>query len=261
MMKDSKIGWTTHSWNPWGWVCNKVSEGCKNCYMFAMAARFHKENPATRSPEWREQESARELRSFRLGDVIFVNSMSDTYSERVPDEYIERVHQTVQANHDKVFLLLTKRPERALALADQLVWPKNLWVGTSVEMEKHIHRLDTLLQLPTRNFFVSAEPLLEALPSLYWYLQPNSTDGKCIEWVIVGGESGRNRRLFDKEWARDIQWMCGEFETPFFFKQGSDAVSGQDRDLDGRTWDETPDWSKYVDDNPTQMMLSDIIPF
>ena len=31
MGKDTEIGWTDHSWNPW-WGCTKVSPGCANCY-------------------------------------------------------------------------------------------------------------------------------------------------------------------------------------------------------------------------------------
>ncbi|MCB2179467.1 phage Gp37/Gp68 family protein [bacterium] len=39
MVKNSKIEWTDHTFNPW-WGCVKVSEGCKNCYAETMANRF-----------------------------------------------------------------------------------------------------------------------------------------------------------------------------------------------------------------------------
>jgi len=41
MGQDSKIQWTTHTWNPWR-GCTKVSPGCANCYAEAMSKR----NPA-----------------------------------------------------------------------------------------------------------------------------------------------------------------------------------------------------------------------
>lgn len=260
MAKNSHIGWTDHTWNPWGWVCNKVSAGCKNCYMFALAERWNRPNPATEKPVWRDK-AYDELRKMPKQSVVFVNSMSDTYHERVPVHYIENVHLAAESHYDKIFLLLTKRPERALELADRLVWPRNLWIGTSIESEAVMPRLDALLKLPTRNFFVSAEPLLSEIPSLYWYLQCDSSTGNRIGWVIVGGESGKGRRPFDKAWADDIRWMCNEWKVPFFFKQGSAFKSGEDRELDGHTYDETPDWFDYCGEHIKVKIGEDNIPF
>lgn len=244
MAKNSHIGWTNDTWNPWGHACTKISQGCKNCYMFAHAKKYGEPDPATQAFVWRERADG-ELRSFGPGRVIFVNSMSDTYHENAPYQLILRIHQAAVAHPDKVFLLLTKRPHRALALADRLPWPDNIWVGTSIENDAVSGRLDDLLKLPTDNLFVSCEPLLGQVDILGFYLRPDPQTGKHLRWVIAGGESGLDRRPLNKNWIRTIRNFCQAFDVPFFYKQGSDIFAGNDRLLDGREWNETPDWAEY----------------
>jgi protein gp37 len=41
MAENSKIEWTTHTFNPW-WGCTKVSEGCKFCYAETLSNRYGK---------------------------------------------------------------------------------------------------------------------------------------------------------------------------------------------------------------------------
>lgn len=253
MAKDSHIGWTDDTWNPWGWVCNRVGKGggCDNCYMFTMADRFGKSDPATTDPLWRNAANA-ELEKMGSNRVIFVNSMSDTYHRRVPFEYTKRIHDAAVQHRDKVFLILTKRPHRALEMADKLQWPRNLWIGTSIARKQDIHRLQPLVEMPTCNVFVSAEPLLE---SVAYEIQPFVAS--LIKWLIVGGESGPNYRAFDKQWAAELRDVSLLYSVPFFFKQGSAFKSGQDRILHGRTWEQTPDWSHYTSDQPEQMRMFD----
>lgn len=40
-----------------------------------------------------------------------------------------------------------------------------------------------------------------------------------VDWVIVGGESGRNARPMHPEWARSIRNQCESAGVPLFFKQ------------------------------------------
>lgn len=229
-MGKTSIEWADKSLNYYTWKCNKVSEGCKNCYMMVQAKRYGKDPVG--APEWREN-ALKEYHRLQPGDIVFVNSMSDTYHESVPFEWIERIHNLAAEKPEAIFLLLTKRPERALELAPRLQWPANLWIGTSVELSKYLHRIDTLLQIPATGHFLSAEPLLESL-DLSSYLKSG------LGWVILGAESGNNRRPFDLQWARDTRDQCVAAGIPYLFKQGGHFKSGQERVLDGRTWDETP---------------------
>lgn len=242
-MGKTNIGWTDYSLNFYTWDCTKVSAGCQNCYMMSMAQRYGK--PMAGRPQWRGKNAYKELFSIPAGSRVFVNDMSDTYHEAVPAEWIHHIHNAAAyLRPDLTFLLLTKRPERAYGMRDLLVWPKNLWLGTSVESEGCLWRLDYLLKTPAAGHFLSAEPLLGPLPSLWPYLWPvwywTATKSTRLDWVIVGAESGSNRRSFDKLWARGIRMMCTEAHVPFFFKQGSAFKPGQDRLLDGREWNETP---------------------
>ena len=118
----------------------------------------------------------------------------------------------------------------------------SVWIGTSVEENKTIHRLDSLIQFynaPGR--FVSAEPLLSALVRIENYLKPLDW-AVPVNWVIAGGESGANRRaeLWNLDNVRHLRDACIKYGVPFMYKQGLHFKSGQDRILDGRTWDETP---------------------
>ena len=237
-MAKTGIEWADNSLNFYNWDCTRVSPGCKNCYMMAMANKFNR--PMTGHPQWRGAKAYKELKAIEPGAVVFVNSMSDTYHESVPVAWIHGIHNAATyLRPDVIFLLLTKRPERALALSDYLSWPKNLWIGTSVETPEYLWRLDYLLQIPAVGHFISAEPLLDSLTELRPYLYP-TPQRKGLGWVILGGESGDKRRMFKQDWAREVRDLCVKAKVPFLFKQGSALYPGQDRLLDKREWNEAP---------------------
>ena len=80
--------------------------------------------------------------------------------------------------------------------------------------------------------FLSIEPLLEDL---------GAVDLRGIDWVIVGGESGRRARPMNAEWVRGLRDQCRRARVPFFFKQwGGTRKHETGRLLDGRTWDQFP---------------------
>ena len=60
-----------------------------------------------------------------------------------------------------------------------------------------------------------------------------------IDWVIVGGESGRKARPMDEWWAWDIKQQCEEQEVLFFFKQwGGKNKKKAGRELAGNTYND-----------------------
>jgi protein gp37 len=128
--------------------------------------------------------------------------------------------------------VLTKRSLRLLRTAGQLEWPPNLWMGVSVENAAVISRVGHLREVPATVRFLSCEPLLGPLDGI---------DLGGIGWVIAGGESGRDYRPMQLEWARGIRDACQDAEVPFFFKQwGGRTPKALGRSLDGRIWDEMP---------------------
>ncbi len=230
----SSIEWTEATWNPVT-GCDKISPGCKYCYAEVMAKRLvamgmHRYRDGfdvTLQPDLVDLP----LR-WRTPRTIFVNSMSDLFHRDVPDEYIRSIFATMQKAHWHTFQVLTKRSDRLRELGATLTWPKNVWMGVSVEDRKRTARIADLVAVPAQVRFLSVEPMLEAIPDL-------PLDG--IHWVIVGGESGRTPRPINKDWVCDVRDQCQKAGVAFFFKQwGGKNKKRAGRDLEGRTWDEMP---------------------
>lgn len=130
------------------------------------------------------------------------------------------------------YQVLTKRAERLLELHEHLTWTDNIWMGVSVEDERVKSRIDFLRQTNARTKFLSCEPLIGPLANM-------NLEG--INWVIVGGESGRKARPIDEQWVWDIKQQCQESGVAFFFKQwGGVNKKKSGRLLGDRTYDEMP---------------------
>jgi protein gp37 len=163
--------------------------------------------------------------------MIFVNSMSDVFHEQMPITYLRQIFEVIEAAEQHTFQVLTKRHERLVELAPLLPWPRNLWMGVSVENQKYAHRVDFLRRVPAAVRFLSCEPLLGPLQ-----LQ---LDG--IDWVITGGESGPKYRPIEADWVRSIRDQCGTAGVAFFHKQwGGPNPKSRGRELDGRVHSDMP---------------------
>jgi protein gp37 len=164
--------------------------------------------------------------------MIFVNSMSDLFHERIPEEFLQQVFAVMVEAEQHTFQILTKRHERLAELAPSLPWPPNVWMGVSIENRRYVKRADYLRQVPAAVRFISAEPLLGPLEGL------DLTD---IDWLIAGGESGTGYRPVRIDWLRELRDRCLEQRVAYFFKQwGGVRSKAGGRELDGRTWDELP---------------------
>lgn len=187
---------------------------------------------------------------------IFVNSMSDLFHREVPDEFIAEVFAVMACAPQHTFQVLTKRPKRMqsllgsdsfwlsvdLAILSRVrvkawstvwqdegqcrpgAWLSNVWLGVSVESDRYTYRVDHLRETPAAVRFVSAEPLLGALPSL------DLTD---VDWLVVGAESGPAARFMYVEWVHDLKEMAAAAGTKLFVKQLSSGNSRPVKDLAG----------------------------
>jgi protein gp37 len=234
LAQNSRIEWTEATWNPVT-GCSKISDGCQNCYAERLAHRL------------KAMGNKRYLNGFQVTlhhdlldlplrwkepKMIFVNSMSDLFHEKVPVSFIKAVFKTMEKANWHTFQILTKRSKRLLKLAPKLPWPSNVWMGVTVEGEKYISRISDLQQVPATVKYLSIEPFITPISDL-------STDG--IDWVIVGGESGPTSRIMKADWVRSIRDKCLKEQIPFFFKQwGGKNKRKTGRRLDGRTWDNYP---------------------
>lgn len=164
--------------------------------------------------------------------MIFVNSMSDLFHERVPLAFVHRVFEVMVECERHVFQILTKRHERLVELAPMLPWPENVWMGVSIENRRWVERADALRAVPASVRFISAEPLLGPLDGL---------DLTGIHWLIAGGESGPRYRPVHLEWLRQLRDDAARAGVPFFFKQwGGVRPKTGGRALDGREYSEMP---------------------
>ena len=239
-MKDTKIRWCDHTWNPMS-GCSHVSPGCDHCYAEAIATspRFGTAFPQGFTPTYKPHR-LREPRKLQPGRV-FVNSMSDVFHEDFTAEQIDSVMDVMVEQDQHDYLVLTKRPKamarhvrRWLRERGLESVPEHVWLGTSIESDRYVWRADHLRALPVAVRFLSCEPLITALPSL-------DLDG--IAWVIVGGESGNGShdyRPMDHDWAPDLRDRCAEAGVPFYFKQSAGYRTETGLDLDGRRHEDFP---------------------
>lgn len=234
MAQNSGIEWTQATWNPTT-GCTKVSPGCLNCYAARMAQRLKAMGQRNYQNGFQltcHEEMLKVPLSWRKPRRVFVDSMSDLFHDAVPEEFILKVFNVMEAARQHTFQVLTKRADRLAALAPRLPWPSNAWMGVSVETAQYASRITKLREVPAAVRFLSLEPLLGPLPNL-------DLDG--IHWVIVGGESGPGARVMHPDWVREIRDTCVASGVPFFFKQwGGTQKKLAGRLLDGRTWDEMP---------------------
>ena len=235
----SKIEWTDATWNPIR-GCTKISPGCKHCYAERFAERF-------RGVEGHPFEQGFDLRLVpeKLADplkwseprMIFVNSMSDLFQDKVPVNFISKVTSTMTLANWHTYQVLTKRSRRMKELLSaqlqKCAEEKHIWWGVSVEDKKYgIPRIADLQATPAAVRFLSVEPLLEDLGRIPL---------KGISWVIVGGESGPGARPMKEEWVISIKEQCADEGVPFFFKQwGGVHKKVRGRSLRGRTYDGFP---------------------
>lgn len=235
MSAQTSIEWTNSTWNPTT-GCTKISDGCDNCYAERFAERwrgvpgnyFQNGFDLELRPAMLDRPAA-----WRGRRLIFVNSMSDLFHAKVPDQYIDRVFDRMERIDRHVYQVLTKRPERLRRYTSKRYHnrpiPRQLWFGVSVESNKYAWRVDMLRDVAAEVRFLSIEPMIDSVDRVTF-------DG--IAWVIVGGESGPRRRPMDPDWVRDVRDRCAEQKIAFFFKQWHKAHTG--RELDGRTWDGMP---------------------
>jgi len=272
MVENTKIEWATHTWNPW-MGCTKVSPACDHCYAEElMDTRYGRvrwgagESRARTSPQtWngpRKWNLA--AQAARRIDTVFCLSLGDIWDSEVDPAWREDAFEVMDHTPNLLYLLLSKRIGNAIRLAQHRTrrnrpLPANVALGATMvnqkEWDRDIPKLrESTRELGARFCFASIEPMLG----------PIDAGGLLPDWVIVGGESGKDARPIDPEWVRAVRDQCVAVGVPFFFKQWgewhSDALRYREarvgglcpppdmkigkkragRLLDGREWNEMP---------------------
>lgn len=280
------IGWTDATWTTVT-GCARVSPGCGGpgehggCYAEVLSAGKLAKSPkyvgvaeknTAGQPRWTglirtHPDAMDQPLRWRSPRRIFVNSMSDTFHEDVPNEFIAAIFGIMAATPQHSYQVLTKRAERlpqwfqwvgnhcgdedplhpsqvvqwfywqavqhSKRACDQPVvqWPlPNVAIGVSVENQKYAdERIPFLLQTPAAVRWISAEPLLGSVDLSQWI-------GDGIRWLVVGGESGPRHRTMDLAWLESITRQCQNAGVPVFVKQDSGMRPGKQGRISDELW-------------------------
>lgn len=286
MAEETGIAWTDSTFNPWR-GCMKVSEGCKNCYAEQLvtkrqglpvwgqdARRIVAAESTWKNPvRWNKQAAANGRQQ-----KVFCASLADVF-ERYEGPAMDavwaaraRLFLLIRDTPNLIWQLLTKRPENIMDMVPQSwrdSWPRNVWIGCTVENKKRAaERIPHLLQVPAAVRFVSYEPALEPVdftrievvkpeppngPGVWLnaltghVIGPDDILPHHVDWLIIGGESGPEARLFNPAWADWMVTQCKSAGVPVFVKQmGSNPTLrdgsgwGPIRDSKGGDWSEWP---------------------
>ena len=202
--------------------CTRVSRGCHNCRALAMDRRFH----SNEDPNQITLHMDRLEKAVRRRKPTVYAIWNDLFHPDVPDEFIKLAvyrmgRSTYLESPLHKYLVLTKRPKRMVGLFKKHeLWLSkihrdmgNIYFGTSCEDQATFdERVPHLLNMPTENRFISLEPLLGFI-----YLRDALEKG--ISQVIVGCESGGNRRRCSRWNIKNVVDVCHARQIPCFVKQ------------------------------------------
>lgn len=203
-------------WNLWH-GCHKLSEGCKNCYVYRTDFKYEKDSSKVYKtgnfnlPLKKDRKGEYKIKS---GELVYTCFTSDFFLEDA-DDWREEAWSIIKERSDLNFLIVTKRIDRF-----NVALPKDWGTGydnveiccTVENQDRADYRLPIFLELPINKKSIICEPLLGEI-DLSKYLNKN------INQVVCGGESGNNARVCDYNWIINIRKQCLKNNVKFYFKQ------------------------------------------
>lgn len=177
---------------------------------------------------------------------VFCASLADVFDNEVDPQWRADLFRLIRETPNLDWLLLTKRIGNAAKLIDQAFddghlrtsrepfWPwPNVWLGATVVNQDEADRdIPKLLATPAAVRFISVEPMLgpvnltairnagETFPRFNCLRR--WTDGRTatgVDWVICGGESGKDARPMHPGWVESLRDQCAAAGVAFFMKQ------------------------------------------
>ena len=203
-------------WNPWH-GCHKISEGCKNCYVYRQDAKFEKDSSiVTKNSTFDLPIRKKRNGEYKIpsGELVYTCFTSDFFVEEA-DEWRKKVWSIIKQRNNLKFFIITKRIHR-FNVSLPLDWNsgyENVIIACTIENQKQADiRLPIYLDLPIKHKIIVASPLIENI-DISKYLN------NSIEEVTVGGESGTNARICRFSWVLNIRNQCIDSKIPFQFHQ------------------------------------------
>ena len=203
-------------WNPWH-GCKKLSEGCKNCYVYRRDESIGKDASQvtlTSSIDLPLRKDRSGRFKFASGSHLFCCMTSDFFLEEA-EEWRGRVWEIMRLRSDMSFTIITKRIDRFYRCipSDWNEGYPNVTVSCTMENQRRYdERFPILCDIPAAKKRINCEPLLSPICM-------HGLIGSPVEHVLAGGESGPNARPCDYDWILDIRRQCVEAGIAFHFKQ------------------------------------------
>jgi len=278
--ENSKIEWTDHTFNPWV-GCQAISPGCKNCYAADWAKRYGRDfADRTRTKTWAQPlrwnaAHAEFFAAHGRRQRVFCASLADVFDNAVDPTWRRDLFDLIDQTPNLDWLLLTKRIGNVMSMVSQTAqyqfnleclqnprMPENVWIGATIVNQAEADRdIPKLLAVPARVRFLSMEPLLGPVDLTrididgHSEIYPLDGTGDCedddgkrtpdlpaLDWIIVGGESGRDARPMHPDWARDLRDQCAAAGVPFLFKQWGEWAPGENCGGPMKRTERVADW-------------------
>lgn len=241
------------------WGCTKVTSACKNCYAEELAIRsgripqgykvgaprlLSKTHNAALLRRW-DRLAAADARMRR----VFCHSMSDVFDQEVNDDWRVNEFLGMEETDNLWYLLLTKRPHYPVVFLDKRpdfvdLFRDKVWLGTSLGDDSDLRMAEAIVDCPARLHWISYEPAIGELDVRRLPCK--------ISWMVVGGESGKNARPMDIDWAIDAVVGCQETGRKVFVKQlGASPV------WKGRAYPVSDSHGKILDEWPEQLRVQE----
>lgn len=203
-------------WNPWH-GCRKISEGCKNCYVYRRDSQFGKDSSVvTKTASFLMPLNKDRKREYKLKDEVVYTCMTSDFFIEEADPWREDIWKIIKKRKDLSFNIITKRIDR-FELCKPMDWGDgydNVRIYCTCEnQEMADYRLPIFLKAKIKHKAIIHEPMLSEI-NIEKYLEEGD-----IEEVICGGESGENARLCDYKWILKTREQCLKYKVDFFFKQ------------------------------------------
>lgn len=241
MGKNTGIDWTDATVNFWV-GCQKVSPGCKYCYMFRDMS-VHKMDPKDihRTRPGTFEEALKWKEPMR----VFTNSWSDFFLKEA-DEWRDDAWAIIRKTPHITWQILTKRVNRIKKCLPP-DWGSgwdNVWIGMSAEnQELYDERIPLMDDFPAKVKFISMEPLLGPV-------HMGLNDNTFIQWVILGGESGNDNgkwlyRPSSMQWYESLIMQCDQAGIPVFMKQLGTHLA-KELELQSRTGKSPIEWPAHL---------------
>lgn len=187
--------------------CVPVSEGCENCYASRVCRQYDINGDGQFTPTIKPNATPAKK------GIVFVGNMTDIFGEWNSEKQIDNWITQMSATGKAEYLLLTKRTKRMRELLPCCAHPFVNIGMTAENQERYLERINDFRRVSHRGYsWLSAEPLLSHIDMKFACNIP-------FQWVVVGAESGPNRRPCKIEWVESIVEQCQNLNIPVFVKQ------------------------------------------